>query len=406
MSAFLPAELQRWVSVDVAYVALLFTLFVVPRFLQRFGIPGALSAIAFGAAAGMGLGVPHDDQVVRLLATLGIVSLFLFAGLDVDVAELRRESRLLTEHVTIRALMVFPIAGACAWLLGLAGRPSMLVALALLTPSTGFILDSLSRWTLTARERFWIRSMAIATELVALAILFAVLQSTSVARLGLSALAMVAMVAVLPVLFRWFASVVVPHAPKSEFGFLIMVAVMCALITRGLGVYYLVGAFVVGMSAQRFRHFLPALSSERMVSAVEAFASLFVPFYFFRAGLELSADDFGLASLATGLVCLIVVIPLRLALVGGHRSIRLRERLAQALRVGVPLLPTTVFTLVVIDILRERFAVPPFVLGGLVVYMLANTLLPSLLLRTPPVEFAEELAESFAIPPSADGPPR
>jgi hypothetical protein len=137
-----------------------------------------------------------------------------------------------------------------------------------------------------------------------------------------------------------------------------------------------------------------------------AFASLFVPFYFFRAGLELSIDDFSLAALATGLGCVVLVIPLRLALVGGHRSVRLRERVAQALRVGVPLLPTTVFTLVVIDILRERFAVPPFVLGGLVVYMLANTLLPSLLLRTPPVEFAEELEGSIAIPRSGGGPSR
>ena len=380
-----------WISNEVAYVGLLFILFVLPRFLQRFGIPSALTALLFGAGAGMGLGMFQHDPTVGLLSTLGIVALFLFAGLDVEVPELRRELRVLSEHVGVRVVVLAGAAVAVTRVLGLEGRPALLVALALLTPSAGFILDSLSGWGLSDKERFWIRSKAIATELVALVILFVVLQSTSAARLGLSALALVAMIAVLPLIFRWFAQVVIPHAPKSEFGLLMMVAVACALVTRKLGVYYLVGAFVVGMAAQRFRTSLPSLASARMLGAVEAFASLFVPFYFFHAGLALTRDAFSLWSLAIGAGFVATAIPLQLALLAGHRRMRFGEGLREGLRVGVSLLPTTVFTLVIVGILRDNFAVPPHIVGGLVIYAIVTTMAPSVLLRKPAPEFEDEL---------------
>lgn len=70
------------------------------------------------------------------------------------------------------------------------------------------------------------------------------------------------MVVLLPPVFRAFAIVIAPFAPKTEFTFLVLVALLCALITRELGVYYLVGAFVVGLTAVRLRKELPALSSE------------------------------------------------------------------------------------------------------------------------------------------------
>lgn len=387
---------------EIAYVALLFVLFVVPRILQRYGVPSAVTALAFGAMAGMGMealtgeSLLHGDSTVGLLSTLGIVSLFLFAGLDVQVSELRREMRVLLEHVTIgaAALAVSTVAivmVARALSIDAATRPSLLIALALLTPSTGFILDSLGRWGVSESERFWIRSKAVATEFVALAVLFFVLQSASWGRFGLSAFALLAMIAVLPAVFRWFASAVIPHAPNSEFGFLMMVGAACAVVTRALGVYYLVGAFAVGMAAQQFRRQLPALASLRMLGAVESFASLFVPFYFFHAGLGLQREDLSFAALGLGVLFTVFSIPVRLAPIVLHRVVRLSEDLRTSLRVGVPLLPTTVFTLVIAEILRDQFQISPVVFGGLVVYTLINTLIPGLFMRAPVFAFEDEL---------------
>jgi Kef-type K+ transport system membrane component KefB len=372
---------------ELDYVLLLFALFVVPRVLQRYRLPGAVTSVGLGALAGLGLGLFVEDPTVHLLATLGIVALFLFAGLDVEFRELREEAMVLGQHMVIRIVALAGVAALAAQLFGLELRAAVLIALALLTPSAGFILDSLVTLQVTERERFWIRSKVVATELLALAVLFVTLQSTTLSRLAVSTVVLVALVALLPAVFRLFARWVVPFAPKSEFAFLLMVAVLAAFGTLRLGVYYLVGAFVVGITAQRFRERLPAIASEQMLHAVEVFATFFIPFYFFRAGLELRGEDFGPAALTIGAAFLATVLPLRLALVALHRWLALKEPIGRSVRVAVPMLPTLVFTLVIAAILRDRFAVAPEVFGGLMIYALLNTLIPGFALRIPPPDF-------------------
>ena len=366
---------------ELDYVVLLFALFVVPRMLQRYRLPAAITSVALGLLAGAGLGLFHDDRTVSLLATLGIVSLFLFAGLEVDYEELRRESRVLVQHLVIGVLALVITTAAIHWILDLPLRPAVLVGLALLTPSTGFILDSLPSLGVSDAERFWIKSKAIGTELVALGVMFLALQSTSTSRLSLSALALAAMVLVLPVLFRWFTVRILPHAPKSEFAFILMLAVLCAFATRRLGVYYLVGAFVVGLAAQRFRRELPQIASDRTLHAVELFASFFVPFYFFNAGLHLRREDFGPTALLMGAAFLVTMVPLRILLVAWHRRVALGEPVRTGSRIGVAMLPTLVFTIVIAEILRDIFLVTPAIFGGLILYTLINTLVPGFALR-------------------------
>jgi Kef-type K+ transport system membrane component KefB len=383
---------------ELDYVLLLFALFVVPKALQRYRLPGAVTSLALGAVAGLGLGLFAHDATIQLLATLGIVALFLFAGLDVEFRELRAEAAVLVQHVAIRVVALAVVAAAVGALAGLGARPAVLVALALLTPSAGFILDSLQLFGITDRERFWVRSKVIATELVALAVLFVALQSTTWTRLAVSTAVLLALIALLPLIFRLFAKLVVPVAPKSEFAFLLMLAVVVAFATRRLGVYYLVGAFVVGVTAQRFREELPSIASEQMLHAVEVFASFFVPFYFFGAGLHLQRADFGLDALLAGVAFLVTALPLRVAMVAVHRRLALREPLGRGARVGLSMLPTLVFTLVIAAILRDEFAVSPALFGGLIIYTVVNTLIPGFVLRLPPPDFAAPHAPELDIP--------
>lgn len=83
----------RSLSPEVLYILVVVGLFLVPRVLQRFHLPSAITSVGLGAALGMGLHAFEGDTTVPLLATLGIVSLFLFAGLEVDFEELRRGRR-------------------------------------------------------------------------------------------------------------------------------------------------------------------------------------------------------------------------------------------------------------------------------------------------------------------------
>ncbi len=364
---------------DLTYILLLFALFIVPRALQRFRLPSAISSFLLGAGASAS-GLMTQDPTLSLLATFGIVAMFLTAGLEVNGTELRQGARVVIEHAGLRLLIVLGAATVLTLTTEFSFRVGALIALALFTPSTGFILDSLDSLELSQRDRFWIKSKAIATELLALGVLFVALQSTSLERMGIATAALLALVLVLPLLFRFFAARIAPFAPKSEFAFLLMLAVVSAYITRALGVYYLVGAFMVGIAAQTYRTRLPAMSSERTLHAVEAFASVFAPFYFFNAGLHLHAEDFSGTAIALGVGLVIVCVPMRVLLVLLHRRRSLGESARGGLPIAIALAPTLVFSLVIAEILRDRFGIPDYLFGSLIVYTVINTVLPGFLL--------------------------
>ena len=375
------------ISPEIQYMMLVLGLFIVPRALQRFRLPSAVTCVGIGAALGIGLHLFQHDHTIKLLATLGIVTMFLFAGLEVDFAELRQGRRLLLQHVAAQLLLLGGGALALHWVFDLEPRPALLFGLALFTPSTGFILDSVDGLGLNPEERFWVKSKAIASEFVALGVLLLTVQSTDVGTLGLSALALTAMVAVLPPLFRVFARVIAPFAPKTEFTFLVIVALLCAFITRELGVYYLVGAFVVGLTAVRLRNDLPELSSEKLLGAVELFASFFIPFYFLQAGLHLRAENFTWHALAIAVALLLIVLPARIAHVAFHRRLALGEPWRIGARIGTAVIPTLVFTIVIAEILEDDFGLEEQLFGALIIFTLVNTLVPGFVLRTPTLRY-------------------
>ena len=85
------------------YLAVVFGLLVIPRALQRFRLPAQLTCFAFGIIVAGFFKPLVNDTVISYLATLGIASLFLFAGLEVDLAELRRQLPSLAGHFAVRA---------------------------------------------------------------------------------------------------------------------------------------------------------------------------------------------------------------------------------------------------------------------------------------------------------------
>lgn len=371
-------------SRELTYLLLIFALLVIPRALQRFRLPAPITCLLFGLAAMLWLGDRLHDPVVGLLSTLGISSLFLFAGLEVDLQALRRGLWPLVAHLALR-IGTLVLLGWLGWrYAGLGWQAAGLLALALLTPSTGFILDTLERLGLDEEERFWVTSKAVAGELLALAALFVVLQAGDPVQLGVSSLAMVALLVGLPLLYLAFGRWIVPHAPGSEFSLLVMVGVVAAYITYALGVYYLVGAFIAGLVARLLRERMPRMASDENIRALRLFATFFVPFYFFHAGTQIARDALTLDALWLGLLLTAVVVPLRVIMVWLQRRVLFRrEHHHSTFRVAVALTPTLVFTLVLADILYARFGLSGTWTGALVLYTTLNTLLPSLLLRLP-----------------------
>lgn len=366
---------------ELKYVALIFALFVFPRFLIGLGIPYAITSFAMGFLFTLSGVEVYSDNVISLLSTLGIVSLFLFAGLEVDTRQLRKDRKVLGQHIFLKAVMIVISSFAFNYLLGLDFRASCLFALALLTPSTGFILDSIDLSNLNPDNKYWIRSKAIAAEIVALMLMFGVIKSASGVELLGSVLAMGLLIIVLPVLFVFFLKKVVPLAPQSEFGFLLITALLAGIVTKSLGAYYLIGAFVVGIVARRFEMIQPEFSSKSMMKSLKFFTNFFTPFYFFHAGAGINPGDFSIYGVMIGVLLLIVFIPIRLFMTLYHRKYSLNEGHELRFPVAASLLPNLVFGLVLMNILRERFDVPTELLSALVIYTLGSTLLPPVLMH-------------------------
>ncbi|MDG6347704.1 cation:proton antiporter [Luteimonas sp. 8-5] len=396
-------------SQQLVYLLLIFSLLVVPRVLQRMKIPAPITALALGIAAMLAWGDRTHDPVVVLLSTLGISSLFLFAGLEVEIQALRRGLGRLLTHLAIRIASML-LVGWLAWrYLELGWQASALIALALLTPSTGFILDTLERLGLDEEERFWVTSKAIAGELLALAVLFVALQADDSLHFAAASGAMIALLVGLPLLFMALGRWVVPHAPGSEFSLLVMVGMVAAYVTFNLGVYYLVGAFIAGLAARLLQERMPKLASFENIHALRLFATFFVPFYFFHAGTEISRDALSWDALVLGLGITAVVLPLRVAVIWLQRRILFKEDHKSAMNVSVALAPTLVFTLVIAEVLHSRFAIPGALFGGLVLYTTLNTMLPSLVLRQPfdidPLDAGKPWRHPEDVSPSGNTPP-
>ncbi len=153
-------------SPEIYYTALILALFVVPQVLAKFLIPPALTAFAFGAFLGYFSESSLVDPTISLLSTIGISSLFLFAGLEIEFNELKQNRRFLLQHILFRTLLLFVVTIVISNFadLGLVG--SGIFALALFTPSTGFILENLKNSSLDDDGKKWVRLQAIASEII------------------------------------------------------------------------------------------------------------------------------------------------------------------------------------------------------------------------------------------------
>src|ERR1700684_1650346 len=255
----------------IVYLAVVFGLLVIPRALQRFRLPAPLTCFAFGIiVAGFFTPLIHDS-VISYLSTLGIAALFLFAGLEVDLAELRRQIPSLAANFAVRGLVLVACARIAAIYLHLGWQVDCLIALALLTPSTGFILDMLPHSGLNHTEQSEVALHAVTGEITAVFLFLVLSQASSVKTLLISGGAIFLLIALMPFVYIALARFVVPYAPGSEFSLLLMVGLICAVITKTLGVYYLVGVFVAGLVARSLSRRLTTLASSGNLEAIRLF---------------------------------------------------------------------------------------------------------------------------------------
>lgn len=134
--------------------------------------------------------------------------------------------------------------------------------------------------------------------------------------------------------------------------------------------------------------------------AVRLFASFFVLFYFFHAGLEVPGSALVLKALLYGVALSLAAIPIRIVKNWiGCRFFSGRSS-RSGFRVAITLIPTLVFTLVIAGILHETFHIDDALFGGLIVYAAITTILPSFVLPvlvTDSIEVSEPVHSSPSV---------
>lgn len=365
---------------EIEYIVLIVMLFVIPRLLNTFGLPVSLGAFFMGILSSVYFQIIKADNVITVFSTLGISALFLYAGLELNFSDLRKNIRALLSHLLIKTFSLAVVAYAVLNVFSLSWQISAIISLALLTPSTGFILDTLPSTKLTDEQKSWVKNKAIASEILALLLLLA-FQSGTPIRLALSMGILTILIIALPFLFHFVAKRISISSPGSDFSFLLLLAVVTGTITKKLGAYYLVGAFIVGFTVNYYEEKIAKNKNHKFEDAAKFFASFFMPFYFFKAGLGLNLDILSIEALMIGLLMCVLILPIRVGIPTLQRMISSKESTQHSLPISISLLPTLVFGLILTDLVRQTGQAEPELIGGLVIYTVAMTLIPSLTLK-------------------------
>ena len=373
-------------SSELRYISIFVILILLPKILLRFRIPIGISSLAIGALVGSTLGWFQNDLLIDILAKLGITTLFLFAGMEVEIDEIKKDLPTISKFALKTLVFTFICAFIFTQLLGLPFRPSIILAIGVLTPSAGFILNSLKLFQFKPSEEYWIKSQAISKEIVAIFIMFIALQAGDLRSFLISKAVLLLLIFSLPIIFKVFLKFIAPYAPRTEVSFLILVAFVAGIITKKIGTYYLVGAFISGVVAGQFKHFIKSEESDRILNSVNSFFSIFVPFYFFSSGLKITSDFFTLNGLIIGLALAVTIIPARIGLLIYSIKHFLSEFWEDRKAISVSLTPTLIFGLVMMSILREKFNVSTDILSGLVIYTVLASLIPSIVFKKAPPE--------------------
>lgn len=370
--------LKEILTKDLEYLVIFSLVLILPKLFQRFKFPSGITALFIGMAFTFIDPGLQNEQLFRFLSQIGITSLFLFAGLEVDFKELKQDGAYLKKYLFIFFLVLIMITALVFYLLELDIQNSFILSLGIFTPSAGFIMSSLHSFDIDEDQEYWVRSKAISKEIFAVALLFLALQGNDVKALVISLAFFISLFVLLPFLFRLFFKYISPYAPNSEIPFLVTLSLISGVVSKELGAYYLVGAFIVGLIGSRFKKDIFKEGEETLFRALSGFFSVFLPFYFFYAGLNLSIEKFTIESFGIGLVMCVLFIPLRMLVINYSLKELKVKVIGNMYKISLTLVPTLIFGLVISNILFEKNVVDEKIVFGLIWYTLLTSLLPAI----------------------------
>lgn len=351
---------------------------------ERAGQPAIVGEILAGVLLGPSvLGWIAPNEMLQLLADLGVMFLLFRVGLEVKPAELLRVSGTAALVAAAGVVLPFILGWGILSLWGLPQIEAIFTGAALVATSVGITARVLAaKGLLAARASQIILAAAVIDDVLGLLVLSLVSGLArgrfSLPELGLTTLLAAAFVVVLA---RWGSRAAGRVAPRvsaslrledSEFALAMVALFALSLAAVHVGVSAIVGAFLAGMA-------FGDSAGPRVRHLTQGAAELLVPF--FLAGIGLQTD---LSVFRDSSTLLLTLAILAAALVSkflgcGLGALRLGRR--DAVRIGVGMIPRGEVGMVVAQIGLAMGVVSKPVYGAVVAMAVATTMVAPGLLR-------------------------
>lgn len=374
----------------IKFLLIISVLFFLPKVINKaYKIPYSLTEVILGIV--LGLTLPFFffvDDMLKIFAAIGIIMIFVQYGMGVDTSFIVKKRRFFIEYLVLNFLLFLIIGVIIKEMLGLSDPVSFLISLALITPSTGYILFAVKDFN--EDDKRWIEGMAMVGEIIAILLMALLINITNLIALFITLIAIGLLLFLLPKILEFLFKKVFSKLVGTEFSFIFIVALVSAFVTEFIGLHFLIGAFIAGLVSRRFISDIAKDPAYKHVTNYKAkqinegfsfFAATFAPFYFFSAGLKMNKELFSLSNFGVAIALVIIIGLVKIYLIKFHRKISLKEKGNRSLRMGIMLLPTLVFTFIIADILSNEFNVGKNLFGTLMIYGVLSSMLPVLIIK-------------------------
>lgn len=274
----------------VVFAIVLFVIFLAPRLLQRFKIPGIIGLILSGAALGPnGFHVLERSSAIELFGTVGLLYIMFQAGLEIDLNEFKKTRK---KGLVFGLLsFAFPqVLGAIAtWYLLNLSWPSALLLASMFASHTLVAYSIVSWLDLVKNEAVTVTLGGTLVVNVLALLVLAVIASSVEGNLGpefwvglLISLSVFvyAVVWIGPKVVRWFFRNVESEG-ASQYIFVLSFVFAASFGAKLAGVEPIIGAFLAGLAINRL---VPATSP--LMNRIDFVGSaLFIPFFLINVGM-------------------------------------------------------------------------------------------------------------------------
>ncbi|WP_291779563.1 cation:proton antiporter [Cecembia sp.] len=278
-----------WQNPVLIFASILFIILFAPILLNRIKIPQLIGLIMAGAIIGPnGINLLERDSSVILFGTVGLLYIMFLAGLEVDMADFKKNSN----KSIVFGLYTFLIPMALGTLTGLYlldfSLPTSILLASMFASHTLLAYPMISKMGIAKNKAVNIAvGGTVITDTLALLVLAVIvgmstgeLSNEFWLKLGISLIIFTGIVAfIFPMLGRWFFKRYDDNI--SQYIFVLGLVFLAAFLAEAAGVEAIIGAFLAGLALNKLiPHTSPLMNRIEFVGN-----ALFIPFFLIGVGM-------------------------------------------------------------------------------------------------------------------------